>query len=131
MKIKLILPLILASLLCGCAGGPVHDYYNPSVVGAKFKGPVTVELVDDIEAAKSKCLSEGYTIIGTCAYGGRFPKSDELIAQAKRVSATHVIYSSHYVPGEKGSWSFNFGSGFGSGQSGNGHDNNYIIFLGK
>ena len=46
MRTTLLL-LCCAALMSGCAGGPPHDYYNPAVANPpKFKGDVTIELVD-------------------------------------------------------------------------------------
>jgi hypothetical protein len=123
--------IVLLCLLCGCVGGPTHKYYNPSVVGAKFKGPVTMAMVEDVETEKARLVREGYTVIGSTDYGGKHPEAVELRKQAKRAGANHVIYSSHFVPNAPGSWSFSFGRGFGSGGSGGGHNQVRIVFLGK
>ncbi len=127
---------IILLCLCGCAGGPTHDYYNPAVVGATFKDPITMALVDDVRAEKEKCVREGYTVIGSADYGGKYPKAAELRAQAKRVHANHVIYSSRLIPPTPGSWNFRFGGGFGgfgsgSGGTGGGHHDVHIVFLGR
>src|SRR5436305_10717444 len=106
--------LCLLALLCGCAGGPPHDYYSPAVVdGPRFKGAITMEVVDDIEAAKSRYLSDSCILLGTSNYTGDQPKANELKAQARRAHANRVVYSLKDVS-RPGSWHFNFG-GFGSG----------------
>ena len=124
--------LILALCLCGCAGGPTHDYYNPALIGGpKFKGPATMALVDDVRAEKEKALGEGYTLIGSTDYSGKYPEASELQAQARRVHANHVIYSIRGVPAPPGSWHFSFGRGFGSGGTDGGYNEVHIVFLGK
>lgn len=117
--------------LCGCAGGPTKDYYNPAVVGAKFKGPVTMELVGEINSATADYIRAGYTVIGKTVYGGKYPEAVELKAQAKRVGANKVVYSTKFVPAAPGSWSFSFGRGFGGGGTETGSSDVYIVFLGK
>src|SRR3989442_485102 len=55
-----ILLLNIVVSMSGCAGGPTRDYYNPALVdGPKFKGPVTMELVKDIEAEEQRCVTGG------------------------------------------------------------------------
>ena len=130
MKIKLILLVVITSLLCGC-GGVVQDHYNPAIVGATFKGPVTVALVENIQIEQEKCVQQGYKVVGTCAFAGEYPETGQLISQAKRVHANHVIYSARAVPAQPGSWGFSFGQGFGSGGTGSGHTDVQIVFLGK
>jgi hypothetical protein len=124
------LPIILLCL-CGCAGGPTHHYYNPAVVGAKFKGPVTMTLVDDVKSEAEKLVDEGYTVIGRTDYRGKYPEAVELRAQAKRVGANHVVYSALWIPAPPGSWSFSFNRGFGSGGTGGGQNEVSIVFLGR
>ena len=123
-----VLPLAL--LLCGCAGGPTHDYYSPVLNGGpKFKKPITFALVEDVAPAKAKCISDGYTLIGISDYSGKYPEACELKAQARRIHANHVIYSVRNTA-KPGEWHFRFGGGFGSG--GTGGDNEvHIVFLGK
>jgi hypothetical protein len=118
------------SLLSGCAGGPTHDYYSPAVNGGpKFKGPITMSLVEEVQVEKQKCLIAGYTLIGTSDYSGIYPEASELKAQARRAHANHVIYSVRDVS-KPGSWHFSFGSWGGGG--GTGGDNEvHIIFMGK
>lgn len=123
---------LLVAVLCGCAGGPTKDYYNPSVIGAKFLPPVTLQLAETPRAEADKLTQKGYVIVGTSAYMGKLAESKELIAQAKRVGANHVVYGARFVPAPPGSWSFKFGPGnFGSGGSGGGATDMYIIFLGR
>jgi hypothetical protein len=123
--------LLLAGLLLftGCAGGPTKDYYNPAVVGAKSKGPVTLALTETPKAEAEKLVQQGYTIIGTSVYQGKLAESKEMIAQAKRVGANHVVYGAKFVPAPPGSWSFRLG-GFGpGGGSSAGSSDMYIVFL--
>ncbi len=122
---KKLFPILLGvALLSACAGGPPKDYYNPTDP-PKFKGALSIEIVQDLEAAKAKCIAEGYTVIGTSVYGGDQPKRVELEAQAKRVHATKVIY--HLNPHKGPSWNVHVGlfSGGGGGYGVN------IIYLGK
>jgi hypothetical protein len=129
---KLTICLIGTVALVGCAGGPAKDYYNPAVVGAKFKPPVTVTLSQTPKAEVDELVAQGYTLIGTSAYAGKLPESKELIAQARRVGANHVVYGGKFIPNPPGSWSFRFGPGnFGSGGSGGGVNDMYIVFLGR
>lgn len=126
-----VLSLCLSiGLLSGCAGGPTHDYYSPSLVdGPKFKGPITIDLVDNVQVEKQKCLTAGYVLIGTSDYTGKYPEASELKAQAYRVDANHVIYSVKDVS-KPDSWHFRFGSWGGSG--GTSDDNEvHIIFMGR
>ena len=126
--------LLLSGLLflTGCAGGPTKDYYNPSIVGARFAGPVTMTLTETPKADAEKLVQEGYTIIGTSAYMGKYAEAKELKAQARRVGANRVVYGARFVPAPPGSWSFRFGPGnFGGGGSGGGSTDMYIIFLGR
>lgn len=128
---------ICLAVLAGCAGGPTHDYYNPRVHGAKFKGPATVKQVTDITNEVARLMVEGYTLIGQTDYTGKHPEAVELTAQARRAGANHVVYSSRYVPptpDQPGSWHFSFGRGFGSGGTGSGEggfNDVHIAFLGK
>ena len=86
-------------------------------------------LVPDVAVEKAKCLAEGYTLIGSTDYTGKYPEASELRAQARRAYANHVIYSVKDVSAP-GSWHFSFGGQFGSG--GTGGDNEvHIVFLGK
>lgn len=125
------LTFILTLFLYGCAGGPTHDYYNPAMGDAKFKGPVTMEHVEDIAAAKEQALSNGYVLVGSTDYGGKFPESKELTAQAKRAGANHVVYAAKWIPNPPGSWHFSFGQGFGGGGTGGGTYEVHILFFGK
>lgn len=120
--------LLLAN---GCAGGPTRDYYNPMVVGAKFKGPITMAMVDGIEAEKKNLLIRGYSVIGTTLYSGKHPEAVELRAQAKRVGANHVIYSSRLLPDTPGSWQFSMNRFGAWGGSGMGRSDVHIVFLGN
>jgi hypothetical protein len=130
--IRCFLLLLLIALFSGCAGGPTHDYYNPATVnGPKFKGPVTMSLVDDVKAEKERLVREGYTFIGSTDYAGKYPEAVELRAQAKRAHANHVIYSVRGVPAPPGSWHFSFGGGFGSGGTDSGYNDVHIVFLGR
>ncbi|HKQ36712.1 MAG TPA: hypothetical protein VJ063_01465, partial [Verrucomicrobiae bacterium] len=105
MKLSILCLLGLA----GCAGGPTHDYYNPAMTGAKYPPPITISHVENLPAERDKLLNEGYILIGTTEYGGKYPEAVELKAQAKRVGANKVIYSTVYIPPVPGSWSFSFG----------------------
>ena len=127
------LPLLLicTALLSACAGGPTKDYYNPMVFGAHYKGPVTIEQVDHLNAAIENRHNEGYQIIGVTRYSGSYPKTVELMAQAKRVGANHIVYHSGYLAPEPGSWHFSFGSMGGGGGTDNGRSENLIVFMGK
>lgn len=128
---KTLLLLVGVSLLAGCAGGPTKDYYNPTVVGAKYKGPITMTLTENPKADSEKLVSEGYALIGTTAYLGKLAEAKELRAQARRVGANHVVYGAKFVPAPPGSWSFRFGGfGSGGGSAGGGSDM-YIVFLGR
>jgi len=121
---------VCLGFICGCAGGPTHDYYSPAVVeGPKFKGPITMALVDDVQAQKEKDLKDGYILIGTSDYTGKYPEAAELKAQARRAHANHVIYSVKDVS-KPGSWHFSFGNWGGGGGTG-GANETHIIFMGK
>ena len=118
--------------LCGCAGGPTHDYYNPAVVnGPRFQRPITILLVENVQAEKEKYLRDGYTFIGSTDYVGKQPEAVELRAQAKRVHANHVIYSMERVASKPGSWHFGFGGGRGWGGTDSDQCGAHIVFLGK
>jgi hypothetical protein len=117
--------------LSGCAGGPTHDYYNPAIGDAKYKGPVTMEHVDDVTGAKETLTSQGYAFVGSTDYSGKAPESKELTAQAKRAGANHVVYSTKWIPNPPGSWHFGFGNGFGGGGTGGGVFEVHILFFGK
>lgn len=122
---KKLFPVLLL-ILAGCAGGPPKDYYNPKVSNApKYKGPVSIEVVEDIESATKQHVENGYTVIGTSVYGGNQPKAVELKAQAKRVNASKVIY--HLTPPAPGSWHVQWGL-FSGGSGGYGVN---IVYLGK
>lgn len=129
MKPLILLPLLL---LAGCAGGPVKDFYNPAVIGAKYPGPVTVELVDSPRGEAERLVGQsGYKIIGTSSWTGEYVQAKELQAQARRVGANHVVYGARYVPPQPGAWSFRFGQGFGTGGTGGGMTDQYVVFLGR
>lgn len=130
MKTKHLLFYLFASLLAGCAAGPTHDYYSPVVVkGPRFQGPITLAVVEDVQTEKQKCLVDGFTLIGTSDYTGKYPEASELRAQAHRVHANHVVYSVKDVS-KPGNWHFRFGSWGGSG--GSSDDNEvHILFMGK
>jgi hypothetical protein len=107
-----------------------HDYYSPITSNApKFKGPVTLALVDDVQAEREKSVTAGWMVIGTSDYTGKYPEASELRAQARRAHANHVVYSVKDVS-KTGSWRFRFGSWGGAGGT---SDNNqvHIIFMGK
>ena len=86
-------------------------------------------LVDDVNIEKGKCVSEGFTLIGTSDYTGKYPAASELRAQARRAHANHVVYSVKDVS-QPGNWHFRFGSWGGAGGS---SDKNevHILFMGK
>jgi hypothetical protein len=130
---NLTLSVCLCSCLgffAGCAGGPAHDYYSPAGVGGpKFRGPITMVLVEDVQAQKEKNLKDGYTLIGTSDYTGKYPEASELKAQARRAHANHVIYSVKDVS-KPGSWHFSFGNWGGGGGTG-GANETHIVFMGK
>jgi hypothetical protein len=131
-SLKLLIPLFLcAILLSACAGGPTKDYYNPQIIGAHFQGPVTIIQADHLNAELEKCHDEGYQIIGVTRYSGSYPKTVELVAQARRVGANHVVYHSGYLAPEPGSWHFSISSWGGNGGTDGGKSDNYIVFLGK
>jgi hypothetical protein len=122
---KKLFPVLLL-ILAGCVGGPPKDYYNPKISDApKYKGPVTIEVVDDIESTTKQNVGDGYKVIGTSVYTGDQPKAVELSVQAKRVNASKVIY--HLTPPAPGSWHVQWGL-FGGGSGGYGVN---IVFLGK
>ncbi|HEY2084166.1 MAG TPA: hypothetical protein VGI88_15390 [Verrucomicrobiae bacterium] len=122
--------LLLLIVLCGCAGGPTHDYYSPAVVGGtRFKGPITMSLVDDVNVEKEKCLAAGYVLIGTSDYTGKYPEAAELKAQAHRAYANHVIYSVKDVS-KPGSWHFSI-SNWGGGGGSSSENETHIVFMGK
>lgn len=125
------LPMFLALLLCGCAGGPTHKYYNPVMPRAKFKGPVTISRVDNVREEVTRLRGDGYCVVGTTDYGGKHPEAIELKTQAWRANANHVVYSSEFVPAPPGSWSFGFNRFGGGGGSHGGSHNVHIVFLGK
>ena len=80
----------LLIVLCGYAGGPTHDYYNPALVnGPKFKADYHPR-VDNLQAEKERLLKEGCTLIRSTDYTGKYSEAVELTAQAKRVHANHV-----------------------------------------
>ena len=126
---KPFLIAICVLLLAGCAGGPTKDYYNPAVTGAKHSGPIVITRVDSVAAERASRERAGYTVLGTTDYGGKYPEAVELKAQARRVGASHVIYSADWVPAPPGSWSFGFGRFGGGGGSGGGHNDVHIVFL--
>jgi hypothetical protein len=124
---KIPLLLCCAALFTGCASGPVHDYYHPAAANPpNFKGDVTIEMVGDLDAAAKRCTDGGYMVIGASQYEGDQPTSEELMAQAKRVHASHVIYT--LQPGAFGNMQMHVGV-FG-GSVGNSYAVN-VIFLGK
>ena len=135
MKLQHLVPSVCiylnVCLLVGCAGGPTHAYYNPAVVGAKFKGPITMALVEDVAIEKQRLVNGGYTVIGSTDYTGKHSEAVELRAQAKRAGANHVIYSSRFIPAPPGSWSFGFNRFGGGGGSGGGQNEVHIVFMGK
>jgi hypothetical protein len=128
---KSVPPLILCFFLSACAGGPTKDYYNPMVFDAHYKGHVSIVQVDHLNAEIEKCHNEGYEIIGVTRYSGSYPKTVELVAQAHRVGANHVVYHSGYLAPEPGSWHFSINSWGGGGGTDSGRSDNYIVFLGK
>src|SRR5438552_16747847 len=115
MKTRFWLALFILPLMAGCASGPTHDYYNPTVVGAKYKGPVTIAQVDDLKTEVEKCQQQGYVVIGSTRYSGKYPETVELKAQAKRVGANHVVYHCTLLPAQPGAWHFSFGGWGGNG----------------
>src|SRR5690348_11805804 len=97
----------------------------------RFKGPLTMEKVDDVEAPKAQCVRDGYVVIGTTSYVGKYPEASELKAQAKRAHANHIVYSCRYIPPAPGSWGFSFNRWGGGGGSTGGQNDVRIVFLGK
>lgn len=123
--------IICLLFLSGCAG-PLHQYYNPAVVdGPKFKGPVTMKLVQSVPAEKEAWTKEGYVLIGTADYVGKSPKAAELSSQAKRIHANHVVYSSERIPAAAGSWNFSFSRWGGGGGSPEDSFKVSAVFLGR
>lgn len=128
-----ILPiLLLVTVLCGCAGGPTHDYYNPIAVdGRRFDGPITMEHAPDLKEAVKNRIKEGYTVIGNTDYGGKMPEAVELKAQARRVHANHVVYCTDWIPAKEGSWHFSMGGWGSGGGTDNGNYGVHIVFMGR
>jgi hypothetical protein len=93
---------LLICLVSGCAGGPPHHYYSPVSGGTshKFKGPIILALVDDINVEKEKRLKDGYVLIGHSDYRGQYPEASELRAQAKRAHANYVLWSCQRAEGQ-------------------------------
>ena len=123
--------LLLSLLLTGCAGGPTKDYYNPATTtkAPSYSGQVVMTRVDNVRAETERLTAQGYTLLGTTIYGGKHPEAVELKAQARRVNASHVLYSSEFVPNPPGTWSFGFNQWGGGGGSGGGRNNVNITFL--
>lgn len=122
---------LVSLLLVGCAGGPAADDSNLTVVGAKFQEPVTMELVANVGSAKEKCLRDGYKVVRTADYSGKSPTAVELEAEARRLGASHVIYSVRFISLQSGNWNSGFNRfGAGGGISGGVSDVS-IVFLGK
>ena len=125
---------LLVAWLSGCAAsGPTHDYYNPMVTDAKFKGEVTIIQVspENLDDALNQAKADGYAIIGQTIYSGKYPETVELQAQARRVHANHIVYASKLIPAQPGSWHFGFSSWGGGGGTDSGRADNRIVFMGK
>jgi hypothetical protein len=84
-----------------------------------------------VTGAREALKSQGYAFVGSTDYSGKSPESKELIAQAKRAGANHVVYSTKWIPNPPGSWHFGFGNGFGGGGTGGGVFEVHILFFGK
>lgn len=128
-----IVPCLMLAVLCGCVGGPTHDYYNPLVTDARYKGPATILQVapEEMKNALAQAKEDGYVFIGQTVYSGKYPETVELTKQARRVHANHIVYTSKFVPAPPGSWHFGFGNWGGNGGTGGGSSDNCIVFMGK
>lgn len=131
---KLLMTVSMSVLLCGCANGPTHDYYNPvenSAGDLRFSGPVRIECVNDLKEAEAKCMNRGGVLMGESSYRGKSPELVELRAQARRAHANRVYYTCEYLPPQAGSWHFslnNWGAGGGTDSGAYAVD---IVFMGK
>lgn len=117
--------------IAGCAGGPTHDYYSPSVNGAKYPGQPVMHLSEKFDADKAGLLSSGYTLIGTTDYYGKYPEAAELKAQAGRVGANYVLYGCERIESNSQAWKMSFGSWGGRGGSVGDQFKVRIAFFGK
>ncbi len=108
MKANNLLALFAAGMLCGCAGGPTHDWYKPTGATADvpFKGKAALiessDYWNDIRAR----MRDGYRLFGTSDYRGKYPEMVELTAQARRVKAGIVIFTTGYIDTISGVRSF-------------------------
>ena len=111
---------------------PRYDKKRRALAAIKAAEPMALpERVEDLKAERDKLIGEGYTVIGTTQYTGKYPEAVELKAQAKRIGANRVIYSTTYIPPQPGSWNFSWGYWGGSvGTGGSGYDVT-IVFLGR
>lgn len=123
----------MLAILCGCASGPTHTYYNPLVTDAHFKGPITILQVDasELKSAVDAAKNDGYEIIGQTIYSGKYAETKELMAQAKRVHANHIVFSAALIPSQPGQWHFGFNRFGGGGGTDGGSTDNHIVFMGK
>jgi hypothetical protein len=88
-----LLLILCVAFLSGCAGSLPHEYYNATVPNPPdFKGPLSVEIVGNVDLAVKEYVADGYTVIGSSIYQGDRPKGAEIEAQARRVHATKVVY---------------------------------------
>ena len=102
MTIRLPLHLYAAcatALLVGCVGGPNHDFYRPTgrSVAQPFKGKAALIQSEDMGRDVRRYVDEGYTLIGTSDYNGKYPEMVELTAQAKKVGASVVVFNGRYI----------------------------------
>src|SRR6266446_252128 len=100
---RIISGLLFCFILAACCNGLTHDYYSPALTsGPKFKKPITLSLVQNADTETKRSLSEGYTLIGTSDYRGKYPETCELRAQAERCHANRVVCSCQHAEGQEG-----------------------------
>lgn len=99
----------MAALLNGCVSGPIHDSFRPTiavVVTQPFKGKAALINSQDMRSDVQRYREQGFILIGTSDYIGKYPEMDELSAQAKRVGASVVVFSGQYKDRVSGVQSF-------------------------
>jgi membrane-associated protease RseP (regulator of RpoE activity) len=107
MNLRLVLCVLVASALAGCAN-PFHDFYHqaPSVPDARMlpgaipaTGPVEVYTTTDMQKDVRAAQRRGYAVVGQSTFnsGGRGVSGDNLRKQAQDVGAQMVLISSSYT----------------------------------
>jgi hypothetical protein len=96
--------LIFSAALCGCAGNPYRESYQPFSLSADQRGRITaptqepqlIPLDADAATTTARLVAQGYLPVGSVSFVGPRVSPADIIAQAKSVGAALIAVSSQY-----------------------------------